>query len=118
MARKSPLPDTPEAYPAELEKIEIELLLEGGYRHYGFDVRPYAYASRKRRLWKRIQGERLERASQLQQLVLHDEAASERRLMDLPVKVTAMFRDRRFYKAFHLQVGPPLRTYPFSRLSH
>ncbi len=33
----------PIAYDADLERIEIELLLEGVYRHYGFDFRSYAY---------------------------------------------------------------------------
>ena len=28
----------------ELERIEIDLLLEGIYRHYGFDFRGYAPA--------------------------------------------------------------------------
>ena len=32
-------------YDPELERIEIELLLEGIYRNYGFDFRSYAYAS-------------------------------------------------------------------------
>jgi len=34
----------PISYNAELERIEIELLLEGVFRHYGFDFRSYAYA--------------------------------------------------------------------------
>src|SRR5947207_1609889 len=38
----------------DLERIEIELLLEGIFRHYAFDFRAYAYASISRRLWKRI----------------------------------------------------------------
>ena len=50
----------------ELERIEIELLLEGIYRHYGFDFRAYAYASLRRRLWKRIEAEGLATISALQ----------------------------------------------------
>ena len=112
------LPDTPAAYPPHLERLEIELLLEGIYRHYGFDFRSYAYASLKRRLWKRIEAERLRNISALQQRVLHDPEVMERLLLDLSVNVTAMFRDPSFYVAFRSQVVPLLRTYPFIRLWH
>jgi CheY-like chemotaxis protein len=50
------LPGPPLAYSPDLERLEIELLLEGVYRHYGFDFRSYAYASIRRRLWKRVEG--------------------------------------------------------------
>jgi chemotaxis protein methyltransferase CheR len=116
--RESLLPDTPDEYSTELEKIEIELLLEGIFRFYGFDFRAYAYTSLKRRVWKRIRGEGLETVSQLQQKVLHDREAMERLLMDLSVNVTAMFRDPNFYRTFRLQVVPLLRTYPFIRVWH
>jgi chemotaxis protein methyltransferase CheR len=112
------LPNTPARYSKELEKVEIELLLEGIFRHYGFDFRSYAYASLKRRLWKRIEAEGLETISGLQQRVLHDPPTMERLLMDLSVSVTSMFRDPNFYKAFRLQVVPLLRTYPFIRIWH
>lgn len=112
------LPDAPETYSPELEKIEIELLLEGIFRHYGFDFRSYAYASLRRRIWKRVQAERLLTVSALQDRVLHDAGVMERLLMDLSVNVTAMFRDPNFYKAFRLQVVPLLRTYPFIRIWH
>ena len=112
------LPNAPVAYPPELERIEVELLLEAIYRHYGFDFRSYAYASLKRRLWKRIQAEGLGTISGLQQRVLHDPSTMERLLMDLSVSVTSMFRDPLFYQAFRAQVIPLLRTYPFIRVWH
>jgi chemotaxis protein methyltransferase CheR len=55
----------------DLERIEIELLLEGIFRHYGFDFRSYAYASIRRRLWKRIEEDGLTSISALQERVLH-----------------------------------------------
>jgi chemotaxis protein methyltransferase CheR len=112
------LPTSPESYSPELERLEVELLLEGVFRHYGFDFRTYAYASLRRRLWKRIQAEGLETISALQQLVLHDAEAMERLLMDLSVNVTAMFRDPSFYASFRERVVPLLRTYPFIRIWH
>ena len=108
----------PVSYNAELERVEIELLLEGIFRHYGFDFRSYAYASIRRRLWKRVEAEGLKSISQLQALVLHDPAAMERLLLDLSVSVTAMFRDPGFYQAFRNDVVPLLRTYPFVRIWH
>ena len=48
----------PLSYNPDLERIEIELLLEGIFRHYGFDFRSYAYASIRRRLWRRIEAAR------------------------------------------------------------
>jgi chemotaxis protein methyltransferase CheR len=112
------LADTPPLYPAELERIEIEMLLEGIHRHYGYDFRSYAYASLKRRLWKYIEGEGVTTISGLQEKVLHDGAAMERLLMSLSVNVTAMFRDPGFYSAFREKVVPLLRTYPFVRVWH
>ena len=108
----------PVSYDPELERLEIELLLEGVFRHYGFDFRSYAYASIRRRLWKRVDAEGLTSISALQALVLHDTGAMERLLLDLSVSVTAMFRDPAFYKVFRTEVVPLLRTYPFIRIWH
>ena len=112
------LPTAPESYSPELERVEVEILLEGIFRHYGFDFRSYAYASLRRRLWKRIRAEGLATVSGLQERVLHDRDAMERLLLDLSVNVTSMFRDPNFYRAFRTQVVPLLRTYPFIRVWH
>jgi chemotaxis protein methyltransferase CheR len=108
----------PLSYDPELERVEIELLLEGVFRHYGFDFRSYAYASIRRRLWKRTEAEGLSSISELQARVLHDGSAMERLLLDLSVSVTAMFRDPEFYRVFREDVVPLLRTYPFIRIWH
>jgi len=109
---------TPSAYNPELEQIEIELLLEGIYQHYGFDFRSYAYASIRRRLWKRIEAEGLTTISGLQDQVLHNPPMMEKLLLDLSINVTSMFRDPGFYRVFREQVIPTLRTYPFIRVWH
>jgi chemotaxis protein methyltransferase CheR len=113
-----PAPEVaPEAGPrAELESLEVELLLEAIYRRYGFDFREYAPASLKRRLWRRIRLEGLGTVSALQERILHDPLVMERLLLDLSVNVTAMFRDPTFYLAFRQKVVPLLRTYPFTRI--
>lgn len=112
------MPGPPTGYDPALERVEIELLLEGVFRQYGFDFRSYAYASIRRRLWKRVEAEALNNLSELQARVLHDPEAMERLLLDLSVNVTAMFRDPLFYVAFREKVIPLLRTYPFIRIWH
>ena len=108
----------PVSYDPELERLEIELLLEAVYRHYGFDFRSYAYASIRRRLWRRIEAEGLTTVSALQDRVLHEPSMMEQLLLDLSINVTAMFRDPTFYLAFRQKVIPLLRTYPFFRIWH
>src|SRR2546430_13042476 len=102
----------------ELEAIEIKLLAEGIYQHYGFDFRDYSQPSLKRRIFKRIYAEGLSTVSGLLEKVLHDPACMERLLLDLSINTTAMFRDPTFYLAFRQKVVPTLRTYPFVRIWH
>jgi chemotaxis protein methyltransferase CheR len=113
-----PLSALPDSYDPVREKLEIELLLEGVYRQYGFDFRSYAYASVRRRLWKRIRAEGLATVSALQERVLHEPAMMERLLLDLSINVTAMYRDPHFFRIFRTAVAPRLRTYPFIRIWH
>jgi chemotaxis protein methyltransferase CheR len=100
----------------DLEAIEVELLLEGIFLLYGFDFRQYAPASLRRRLRRRMDGEKVETVSALQDLILHDPSVMERLLLDLSINVTAMFRDPTFFLAFRTKIVPLLRTYPFSRI--
>jgi len=101
---------------SERETVEIALLLEGVYQHYGFDFRNYAKASLRRRLWRRVHAEGLHTISGLQERVLHDRSAMERLLLDLSINVTSMFRDPGFFASFRQHVVPSLRTYPFLRI--
>jgi chemotaxis protein methyltransferase CheR len=110
-----PPPPTPEGR-LDLETLELQLLLEGVYRQYGFDFREYAPASLKRRVWRRVHQERCESISGLLERVLHDPEVMERLLLDLSINVTSMFRDPTFYAAVRERVVPMLRTYPFTRI--
>jgi len=101
---------------ADLERVEIDLLLEGVYRLYGFDFRGYARGSLKRRIQRRMWGESVTTISALQEKILHDPGAMERLLYDLSINVTSMFRDPRFFQALRDKVVPLLRTYPFIRI--
>jgi chemotaxis protein methyltransferase CheR len=103
---------------AELEVVEVNLLLEAIFQHYGYDFRDYAFASIRRRLRARVGAEGLKSISGLQERVLHDPGCLERLLSGLTVHVTSMFRDPSFYLAFRQKVLPLLRTYPFTRIWH
>ena len=103
---------------ADLEEIEVRLLTEGIYRHYGFDFRDYSLPSLRRRIWKRVYAEGLTTISGLIEKVLHDAQSMERLLLDLSINTTAMFRDPTFYLTFRHKVVPMLRTYPFVRIWH
>ena len=96
----------------ELEEIEVKLLTEGIYHHFGFDFRDYSLPSMRRRIWKRIYAEGLNTISGLQEKVLHDSSCMERLLLDLSINTTAMFRDPTFYLAFRQKIIPMMRTYP------
>jgi len=108
-------PSSPEGR-LETETLELQLLLEGVYRQYGFDFREYAPASLKRRVWRRVHAEGTETISGLLERVLHDPDVMERLLLELSINVTSMFRDPTFYAAFREKIVPFLRTYPFTRV--
>lgn len=110
--------DTNYAGVTPLERLEMDLLLEGVFRHYGHDFRSYAYSSLRRRLKKRLEEEQLPSFSALQARILHDPEAMDRLLRDLSVNVTGMFRDPSFFLELRKKVVPILRTYPFVRIWH
>jgi chemotaxis protein methyltransferase CheR len=103
---------------SEFEAVEIKLLLEGIFRHYGYDFRNYAPASIRRRILGRVQAESSKSVSGLQDRVFQEPACMERLLLALTVHVTSMFRDPSFYIAFREKVVPLLATYPFARIWH
>ena len=61
----------------DLEELELQLLLEGVYRRYGFDFREYAPASLRRRVWRRVHAEGETTISGLLERLLHDRASME-----------------------------------------
>jgi chemotaxis protein methyltransferase CheR len=99
-----------------LEELELDLLLEGVYRHYGYDFRNYARTSLRRRITKLMKEENIPTISALQERVLHEPGAWDRCLQGISVNVSAMFRDPHFFLAFRRRAVPMLRTYPFIRI--
>ena len=106
--------------PAEdaLEELELDLLLEGVYRHYGADFRGYARSSLRRRMRNLLCSEGLSSFSALQDRVLHDPGCLQRLIHSVPVSVTSMFRDPSFFASFREKVVPLLWTSPFVRIWH
>ncbi|MBI4383930.1 MAG: protein-glutamate O-methyltransferase CheR [Nitrospinae bacterium] len=103
---------------AEVEDLEIRLLLEGVFQRYGYDFRDYALSSLKRRTRNFSAQEGVSTISALQEKILRDPELMERYLHALSVNVTSMFRDPGFYRAFREKVAPFLRTYPSTRIWH
>jgi chemotaxis protein methyltransferase CheR len=103
---------------AELEALELELLLEGVRRQYGFDLRHHSRPLLLRRLRRHLREERLDCFSALQARVLHDPEAMEGLLRALAVPPQPLFSDPAFFQAFRTRVVPLLRTYPSIRVWH
>ncbi|MHA6532973.1 CheR family methyltransferase [Paenibacillus sp. BAC0078] len=102
----------------ELEQIEIELLLSGVHRLYGYDFRNYALPSLKRRIWHHVHAENVRSISALQEKVLHDRGCFERFVYSLSIPVTEMFRDPGMFSTFRERVIPLLRACPHIRIWH
>ncbi|MGO4888404.1 CheR family methyltransferase [Anaerobacillus sp. MEB173] len=102
----------------DLEKLEIELLLYGLYFWCGYDYRNYAYGALRRRIWHRVNAEKLTSITGLLEKVLHDPGCLKRLIADFSINVTEMFRDPLFFLTFRERVIPLLRTYPSIRIWH
>lgn len=104
--------------PSELEDIEISLLLEGIYLHYGYDFRNYSRPSIARRIRHRMQAERIQTATGLLDRILRDRGMMDRLIGDFSINVTEMFRDPAFFLEFRRKVVPRLHEWPSIRIWH
>ena len=102
----------------EIEKIEIDLLLDAIYHCHGYDFRNYARASFKRRLNNMVRYAEVNHISELQDKVLHDKTFFDRFLQEMSISVTEMFRDPAYYLALRSKVIDILKTYPFVKIWH
>ena len=103
---------------AQVEDIEIRLLLEAIYQLYGYDFRSYSPASMRRRIMHRLTMSGFSTVLEMTDRVLRDRQFFVILLNDLTVNVTEMFRDPEFYKAFREEVVPVLKTFPFIKIWH
>lgn len=104
--------------PSSTEAIEIDLLLEGIRRRYGYDFTNYSHASIKRRLEHARNEAGFKRFTELLDRLLHDEMFFDRFLKHMSVTVTEMFRDPQFYRTIREKLIPVLKTFPFIKIWH
>jgi chemotaxis protein methyltransferase CheR len=97
---------------AECFEVELELLLEGVFRHYQHDFRQYARASLKRRIGAAMSRFGCLTVSQLQDRILHEPEVFNDMLQYFTVQVSEMFRDPGYFSSLREHVIPELCTYP------
>jgi chemotaxis protein methyltransferase CheR len=102
----------------ELETLEMRLLLEAIHARYGYDLRDYAEYSMRRRVRAALARSGLPNLGALQHALLSDAAFFAQVIENLTVRVSDMFRDPPFYRAFRARVVPVLRTYPLLKIWH
>lgn len=95
----------------EVEDLEIELLLEGIWRRYGYDLREYDRRYIRRRIQTRLQEEGLETTSQLQERVLRHAASLDALLDGEDGSFDTFCRPAKVWKALRRKAVPALRTY-------
>ncbi len=100
------------------EEVELDLLLEGVHRRYGYDFRNYARASLRRRVRHRLEQSRIDTISELLGRILRDDTLFDSFLGDMSVSTTDMFRDPEFFLELRRQVIPLLKTYSFVKIWH
>jgi chemotaxis protein methyltransferase CheR len=101
---------------ADIEDVEIGLLLEGIRLCYGYDFREYALGPLRRGLMAAMGREGVHTVSAYQDRVLHDATTMQRFLGAVGVNVTTMFRDPETVVCIREEAIPLLRTYPSCRI--
>ena len=104
--------------PSELERLEIDLLLETVFRRYGYDFRGYARASIDRRVRQLLSSSGCTTVAELIPKVLTDAEFFSRLVRNFSIPVTEMFRDPAVYRAVREKVVPLLRTWPHFKIWH
>jgi chemotaxis protein methyltransferase CheR len=103
---------------AEVEAIEIRVLLDAINARYGYDLRDYAPASMRRRVMAALAQSGLAHLGELQHRVLSDPQFFATVMDGLTVRVTELFRDPGFLLTLRQRVLPILRTYPLFKIWH
>ena len=101
-------------YTAELENLEIDLLLQAIDRLHGVHLQEGAAGSIRKRVWEAVRKEKVRSISGLQEKLLHDSGALDRFLKTvLPPFVPYCAG---FLQTFRYDLVPLLRTWPFVRI--
>jgi chemotaxis protein methyltransferase CheR len=97
-------------YDAELENIEIQLLVEGIRRSTGVNLDEYAASAVRRQVWTAVRTEKVRTISGLTERLLHDQDAFRRFLDGFNRSEPS---GPEFFRIFREEIIPILRTYPF-----
>jgi chemotaxis protein methyltransferase CheR len=97
---------------AEVERIEIDLLLEAVFRRSAYDFRGYAPDRVERRVRARLRHEGVASVSALQERVLHQPDSLDGLVQALTAAPSTLFRVPAFFAALRESVVPLLTTYP------
>jgi chemotaxis protein methyltransferase CheR len=100
-------------YDAELENIELQLLIEGIRRYFGINLEEYAGSALRRQVWLALRAEKVRTVSGLLEKLLHEPDALNR-FMDGFNRAEPS--GPRFFKYFREEIVPVLRTYPFVKI--
>ena len=103
---------------AEIENLEVELLVEAVFKRYGYDFRHYSRASLKRRIYNFLSKTSFNKPTEIIPQLLYDRTLLESLIYNLSITVTEMFRDPFVYKTIREKVISFLKTYPFIKIWH
>ncbi len=103
---------------AEIEAIEIDLLLEVLARRHGYDFTGYARASLKRRIAALPDALGCASVAEIIPKLLYQPELLPQALSTLAVSVTEMFRDPEVFLALRQHVLPLLASYPRINVWH
>jgi chemotaxis protein methyltransferase CheR len=100
-------------YDAELENIELQLLIEGVRRYFGINLEEYAGSALRRQVWLALRAEKVRTVSGLLEKLLHEPDALNRFMDGFNRSEPS---GPGFFKYFRLEIVPMLRTYPYVRI--
>jgi chemotaxis protein methyltransferase CheR len=103
---------------AEIEKAEIELVLQAIKARYGWNFIHYKRSSLHRSIRRIISKYNIEHISDLITMIMWNEEFMNTLLCDLSIPVSDMFRDPDFFSVLRYDVIPVLKTYPFIKIWH
>lgn len=104
--------------PADIENMEIDLLLDAIHRRYGYDFKHYARASMRRRIRQVLLRTERQHISALIPELLHDQTFFEDMVREFSITVTEMFRTPDMFRVVRDKVLPYLKTYPHFKVWH
>ena len=102
----------------DVAALEVELLAQGIFRRWGFDLRDCEAGWLGRLARARVRAEGLRSVPELLERVLRDRDVLERLLAEATAGGDGLFEPPAFWRALRRKVLPYLRTYPSVRLWH